>query len=65
MRWRSRAPACSAARYRDDSGRDETRHLAYAEEIVTSGRTQAERLLELYHGRWNGSVMPAFKECVF
>ena len=51
--------------YRDDSGRDETRHLAYAEEIVTSGRTQAERLLELYHGRWNGSVMPAFKECVF
>jgi len=51
--------------YRDDSGRDETRHLTYAEEIVTSGRTQAERLLELYHGRWNGSVMPAFKECVF
>jgi glutamate--cysteine ligase len=51
--------------YRDDSGRDETRHLAYAEEIVASGRTQAERLLELYHGRWNGSVMPAFKECVF
>ena len=51
--------------YRDDSGRDETRHLTYAEEIVASGRTQAERLLELYHGRWNGSVMPAFKECVF
>ena len=51
--------------YRDDSGRDETRHLSYAEEIVTSGRTQAERLLELYHGRWNGSVIPAFKECVF
>jgi len=51
--------------YRDDSGHDETRHLAYAEEIVASGRTQAERLLELYHGRWNGSVMPAFKECVF
>jgi glutamate--cysteine ligase len=51
--------------YRDDSGRDETRHLTYAEEIVTSGRTQAERLLELYHGRWNSSVIPAFKECVF
>jgi glutamate--cysteine ligase len=51
--------------YRDDSGRDETRHLSYAEEIVTSGRTQAERLLELYHGRWNSSVIPAFKECVF
>ncbi|WP_201837219.1 glutamate--cysteine ligase [Microvirga zambiensis] len=51
--------------YRDDSGRDETRHLTYAEEIVASGRTQAERLLELYHGAWNGSVLPAFKECVF
>ncbi|MBQ0823733.1 glutamate--cysteine ligase [Microvirga sp. HBU67558] len=50
---------------RDDSGRDETRHLAYADEIVASGRTQAERLLELYHGEWNGSVLPAFKECVF
>jgi len=49
----------------DGAGRDETRHLAYAEEIVASGRTQAERLLELYHGRWNGTVQPAFTECVF
>ncbi|WP_262268496.1 glutamate--cysteine ligase [Microvirga yunnanensis] len=50
---------------RDGSGRDETRHLAYAEEIAASGRTQAERLLELYHGAWNGSVLPAFRDCVF
>ena len=49
----------------DEAGRDETRHLAYAEEIVFSGRTAAERLLERYHGPWNGSVRPAFKECVF
>ncbi|MFC4170628.1 glutamate--cysteine ligase [Microvirga sp. GCM10011540] len=49
----------------DDQGRDETRHLDFVEEIVASGRTQAERLLERYHGAWGGSVMPAFKECVF
>ncbi|MBM1169792.1 glutamate--cysteine ligase [Microvirga arabica] len=49
----------------DEAGRDETRHLAYAEEIVTSGRTQAEHLLERYHGAWSGSVKPAFSEYVF
>jgi glutamate--cysteine ligase len=49
----------------DEAGRDETRHLAYAEEIVSSGRTAAERLLERYHGPWNGSVRPAFTECAF
>ena len=49
----------------DEAGRDETRHLAYAEEIVASGRTQAERLLERYHGAWGGSVKPAFSEYVF
>lgn len=51
--------------YRDADGQDETKHLAYAEEIAASGRTPAERLLELYHGAWGGSVLPAFKECVF
>ncbi|WP_230533168.1 glutamate--cysteine ligase [Microvirga roseola] len=49
----------------DEAGRDETRYLAYAEEIVASGRTQAERLLERYHGDWQGSVRPAFEECVY
>jgi glutamate--cysteine ligase len=49
----------------DEAGRDETRHLAYAQEIVASGRTAAERLLERYHGPWNGSVRPAFTECAF
>jgi len=51
--------------YLDASGQDETKHLAYAEDIVASGRTPAERLLERYHGAWNGSVLPAFRECVF
>jgi len=49
----------------DAAGQDETKHLAYAEEIVASGRTPAERLLDRYYGAWNGSVKPAFRECVF
>jgi len=49
----------------DEAGQDETKHLAYAEDIVATGRTPAERLLEQYHGALNGSVMPAFRECVF
>ncbi|EIM27824.1 glutamate--cysteine ligase [Microvirga lotononidis] len=51
--------------YLDGAGRDETRHLTYAEEIVASGRTQAERLLALFEGPWGGSVLPAFKETAF
>lgn len=51
--------------FKDAQGRDETRHLVFAEEIVESGKTPAERLLALYHGAWNGSVKPAFRDCVF
>jgi glutamate--cysteine ligase len=51
--------------YLDGARQDETKHLAYAEEIVASGCTPAERLLERYHGAWGGTVMPAFSECVF
>jgi glutamate--cysteine ligase len=49
----------------DAEGRDETHHLDYANQIVESGKTPAERLLEKYHGAWNGSVLPAFSECRF
>lgn len=51
--------------FKDGTGRDESHHLAYVEDIVESGRTPAERLLERYHGAWHGSVKPAFQECVF
>jgi glutamate--cysteine ligase len=50
---------------RDESGRDETHYLDFADEIVASGKTSAERLLEKYHGSWKGSVLPAFRECTF
>ena len=50
--------------HRDGSGRDETRFLDVLDQIV-AGRTEAERLLERYHGPWGRSVAPAFRECVF
>jgi glutamate--cysteine ligase len=48
----------------DPSGRDETGFLDVLDGIA-NGRTEAERLLEKFHGPWGGSVMPAFRECVF
>lgn len=49
----------------DGAGGDETVFLAALEEIVAKGKTPAEELLELYHGRWNGSVDPVFREFAF
>jgi glutamate--cysteine ligase len=49
----------------DHSGRDETRHLEPLEQIMDSGRTPAEEMLEKYHGRWQGSVEPAYEEYAF
>jgi glutamate--cysteine ligase len=49
----------------DGEARDETHFLDPLDEIVASGRTAAEELLDLYNGRWNRSVEPAFRECVF
>jgi glutamate--cysteine ligase len=46
-------------------GRDETHFLDPLDEIVGSGRTLAEDLLERFHGPWGGSVDPAFRECVY
>jgi glutamate--cysteine ligase len=49
---------------RDAQGRDETIYLAPLEAIAETGRTLAEQRLEDYHGRWRGSVDPAFEDCV-
>ena len=46
-------------------GQDETRFLDVLQEIVDSGRTAAERKLELFHGAWNGSVDPVFREFAY
>ena len=41
-------------------GQDETRFLDVLQEIVDSGKTAAERKLELFHGVWNGNIDPVF-----
>ena len=60
----ARAGLDARARH-DGEGRSEARYLDPLDAIVESGRTQADCLLELYHGPWRGSVEPAFRECVF
>jgi glutamate--cysteine ligase len=49
----------------DPYGLDETRYLAPLDDFVERGRTQAEELLEKFHGPWGGSVEPVFKEYAY
>ena len=46
-------------------GENETRYLRPLEEIVATGRSVAEDLLERYHGPWGGSVDPVYEEYAF
>lgn len=46
-------------------GQDETRFLDVLQEIADSGKTAAERKLDLFHGVWNGSVDPVFGEFAY
>jgi len=43
-------------------GDNETGYLAALDEVVASGRTHAERLLERYHGAWGGDVSHVYAE---
>src|ERR671911_207068 len=43
-------------------GQDERQFLTALRGIAESGRTPAEEKLELFHGRWRGSVDPIFAE---
>lgn len=54
------------ARARMDSyGDDESHFLDSLDEVVASGRTMAEELLDLYETRWQGSVDPVFTEYAY
>ncbi len=44
---------------------DESVFLEPLLEIAKSGRTDAERLLERYHGEWGGDVRPVFAESAY
>ena len=52
------------ARTNNDNA-DERIFLEPLIEIIEAGQTPAERKLELYHGRWNGSVDPLFREFAY
>ena len=47
------------------NGADESIFLEPLIEIVHANQTPAERKLELFHGAWNGSVDPVFKEFAY
>ncbi|MEE9196037.1 MAG: glutamate-cysteine ligase family protein, partial [Alphaproteobacteria bacterium] len=51
--------------YKDQAGRDETRHLDTLMEIANARRTPAEDLLEAFETRWEGSVDPVFRELAY
>ncbi len=41
---------------------DETHFLNALKDIVASGRTPAEELLERYHGDWRGDLTRIYRE---
>ena len=44
----------------DIEGHDESKFLGFLEEIVESGKSPAENLLDSYHNEWQGDVQNAF-----
>ncbi|KFL46520.1 gamma-glutamylcysteine synthetase [Sphingobium sp. ba1] len=44
------------------AGDNETGYLSDLEEVVSSGTTHAERLLDRYHGEWGGDVSKVYAE---
>ena len=54
-----------ARQHLNEDGNDEAHFLAPLEETVARGKTVAGELLDLYHGRWNGSIDPVFNEYAY
>jgi len=48
-----------------DAGEGEDHYLDPLRAVLASGRTPAEELLELYKGKWGGSVEPAYRELAY
>jgi glutamate--cysteine ligase len=47
------------------SGDDETGFLSELDQVIESGRTPAEHLLERYHGEWGRRLEPLFAEMAY
>ncbi len=50
---------------RNAKGQDETIHLDFVEEVVASGRTPADDLLERYAGSWGQDINQVFTDYAF
>ncbi|MEE7561406.1 glutamate--cysteine ligase, partial [Xanthomonas sp. Kuri4-2] len=50
---------------RNPDGQDETGFLDVIEEIARSGKTAAQRKLDLFAGRWQGEIDPLFGEFAY
>lgn len=46
----------------DANGQNETHFVDHIAEIARSGKTQAQIMLDKYHGEWNGDLTHLFKE---
>jgi glutamate--cysteine ligase len=55
----------SARNRLNSAGDNETGFLAPLQETAESGITPADRKLALYHGEWEESVDPIFRECAY
>ena len=60
----ARAGLARRQRY-NRNGADETMFLDPLHEVALSNQTPAEQKLELFHGRWGGSVNPVFREFAY
>ena len=49
----------------DRNGRDETRYLEPLDQIVETGRTPSEEMLDKFNNGWGGSVEPVYQEYAF
>jgi glutamate--cysteine ligase len=49
----------------DSKGRDERMYLEPLNELVASGKTVADELLDRYHGAWAGNIDHVFEEIAF
>ena len=56
LRRRAKADAC---------GTDESGFIEPLMDIADANETPAERKLALFHGEWNGSVDPVFREFAY
>ena len=57
----ARSGLASRARL-NGAGDNETGYLSFLDEVVASGKTNAERLLDRYHGEWQGDLSKVYGE---